>query len=205
MYGQKNTSCYTMHKSLRIEAVGNEHFLRLLDKEIVQDVTKDVRHQKAGIDFIISRGSCKLTVDTKNDTYLTANCFAETLSNLEKCVLGCFLTSKADYWAYYLLNRGEIFLLPLEATREYVVPKLGKFPKSKPIPNKGYHSEGYLVPWKMLLQNVPGIVHVNIAKELGFLSSAPSILPVEFAHRTQPMASFLNEVLGVDEASTLAA
>jgi hypothetical protein len=57
----------------------------------------------------------------------------------------------------------------------------------------------------MLLQNVPGIVHVNIAKELGFQPSAPSILPVEFAHRTKTLSSFLDEVLGVDEASALAA
>ena len=205
MYDQKDRSSYAMPKSLKIEEEGNRHIFRLLTGEVVQDVTKNAAYQKLGIDLIISRGGRRITVDTKNDTYVTGNCFAETMSSLEKCVLGCFLTSTADYWFYYLLNRGEIFILPLAETREYVLRNLNKFPKSRPIPNKSYHSEGHMVPWKVLLQNVPGIVHVNIATELGFQPHAPSILPAEFAHKTQTMKAFLDACLSLEEPCPIAA
>jgi hypothetical protein len=205
MYGQTDRSSYAMPRSLKIEEEGNRHIFRLLADELVQDVTKDSRYQKQGIDLIISRGSRNLTVDTKNDTYVSGNCFAETMSSIEKCVLGCFLTSKADYWFYYLLNRGEVFALPMEATREYVLRNLTRFPKSRPIPNKGYHSEGHMVPWKALLQNVPDIAHINIAAELGFQPHAPSILPADFAHKTRKMKEFLDTCTTFADSLELAA
>lgn len=205
MYDQKDRSSYAMPKSLKIEEEGNRHIFSLLAGENVQDVTKNPLYQKAGIDLIITRGGRRLTVDTKNDTYISGNCFVETMSSIEKCVLGCFLTSKADFWFYYLLNRGEIFGIPLESTREYVLRNLNRFPKSRPIPNKGYHSEGHMVPWKLLLQNVPGTVHIDIAAELGFRPHAPSILPPEFAHKSRTMNAFLDSCPALCEPCALAA
>jgi len=190
-YQPPNRDNYRFSTSLQVEAIGNAHFLELMEHEDIENVTIKPAYQLKGIDFIVKLFFGDVTIDTKNDTHLTSNVFLETMSVVEHQKRGCFLTSEADLWFYYLMNRAEMFVIPVQEAREFILPRLPQFPTVR-VPNRSgagktiaYHSEGLLVPWSVLLEGVPNTFHIDLTKQLtGLPVYAPSVLPPGYKFRS---------------------
>ena len=138
--------------------------IQLLSRPDIQDVLNredDPAFRKRGIDLEVKTKSGLLGVEVKGDTYDSGNFFFETISVKQRDVKGCFLTSEADIWCYYLFPLDELYWLPMPQTRDYVMERAGKYRTVSVGTSKGgkvgYTSEGMLVPIKEIVDNVPGV------------------------------------------------
>jgi hypothetical protein len=137
---------------LRSEAPGSE----------VHDVQADPRFQHRGVDLLWERSAAEvLGVEVKGDRQAgrRGNYFLELISNLEKDTPGCFLYSAADLLAYVFLDRHELHLLPVPATRRWFLARASEFPLRHTQTRVGAHrytTVGAAVPARRLLQEVEG-------------------------------------------------
>lgn len=137
---------------LRSEAPGSE----------VHDVQADPRFQHRGVDLLWERPAAEvLGVEVKGDRQggRRGNYFLELISNLEKDTPGCFLYSAADLLAYVFLDRRELHLLPVPATRSWFLARASEFPLRHTQTRVGAHrytTVGAAVPARRLLQEVEG-------------------------------------------------
>lgn len=68
----------------------------------VEDLRDDMEAQKQGVDLRFSKASRTYTGEIKLDSHMsrTGNFALEIVSNLSKGTLGCWVSSKADFWFY---------------------------------------------------------------------------------------------------------
>jgi len=91
--------------------------------------------------------------------------FLELISNAEKDTPGCFLYSAADLLAYVFLDRHELHLLPLPATRAWFLARASEFPLRHARTRVGrfsYTTVGATVPARRLLSEVDGSRRMNL-------------------------------------------
>lgn len=128
----------------------------------IHDVQADPRFQARGIDILWERsGGELLGVEVKGDRQAArrGNYFFELVSNLEKNTPGCFLYSTADLLLYVFLQRLEVHLLPLSATRSWFLDAAGEYPlrhTGTRLGAEGYTTVGALVPVRHVLKGVAG-------------------------------------------------
>lgn len=156
---------YSFTEQLKIGKVGEELVsLYLLRNGIVKTVLSradDPEWQKRGIDFAcIDVQGREVGVEVKTDGYTTGNFFFERCSCKERGVLGCFLTSAADYWVYYFSSWDCAYWFPLESVRDYVCARSSDWREVKTSTGRSgavYTSSGWLVPIADVVRDVPGI------------------------------------------------
>jgi hypothetical protein len=134
----------------------------------VHDVQEDPRFQHRGVDLLWERpGGDVLGVEVKGDRQggRRGTYFLELISNAEKDTPGCFLYSAADLLAYVFLDRHELHLLPLPATRAWFLARASEFPLRHARTRVGrfsYTTVGATVPARRLLSEVDGSRRMNL-------------------------------------------
>lgn len=111
------------------------------------------------------------TIEVKVDTYTNGlNFYIETVSNLERHHVGCFLYTEAEQVFYYFYHTGILYSMPTQKVREWFLKNIHRFHR-KQVENKVYNhrdnsphytSEGYTVPIELMLKEVPGIKKIYI-------------------------------------------
>lgn len=137
-------------------------WLRRLPSSKTVDSVEDVpAYQVLGIDALLTTEADEVCrVEVKTDTYAgSPNLFLEVMANVGKGKLGCFLTSEADVWVYYMKAHGWVLWFPLKLAQAFI--ESGAFPERE-TKNHGYLTKGLLVPWQSLLDEVPGCQKIAI-------------------------------------------
>ena len=131
----------------------------------IKNLEDDIEEQrKSGTDIIVIRNDTKheLTMDVKTDTrYDTGNFFIETISVVEQNKPGWLYKNTTDYIAYYYLGRNKMYLLPLKDLQKWATKNIAKY-KTKMIPNKGYYTQGILVPRVVVCKEISSVKEINI-------------------------------------------
>lgn len=134
----------------------------------VHDVQADPRFQHRGVDLLWERSSAEvLGVEVKGDRQggRRGTYFFELVSNFEKDTPGCFLYSTADLLAYVFLDRRELHLLPLPATRAWFLTRASEFPLRQAQTRVGterYTTVGASVPARRIIGDVEGARSVRL-------------------------------------------
>ena len=141
----------------------------------VHDVQEDPRFRHRGVDLLWERrGGEVLGVEVKGDRQggRRGTYFLELVSNAEKDTPGCFLYSRADLLAYVFLDRRELHLLPLPATREWFLARASEFPLRHArtrIGREHYTTVGATVPARRVLSEI------TAARRVELLAPAPAL------------------------------
>lgn len=174
----KQLQQYDFHEQNAFADKGVHHVTQILhmipDVIGVLSVEKTKAFQDKDIDLIVVRADNEAnvltsTIEVKTDSTKSRNIFIETMSNLEQGTEGCFMVSQADYWYYYFIQTGDLYVLPLEKTRQWFLDNISRFKVKRtttPIGISHYTSEGYIVPKHMFPREVDGVTHMNIKKFL---------------------------------------
>lgn len=132
----------------------------------IQNVEMDRRYQLKDIDLIwtYQKNGKRITrtIEIKGDRYhRTGNYFFETISNLNKQSLGCFLYTEADYIFYYFVQTQQLHILPTKRVRAWFLKYIHHFREqatSTPVGNgEAYITIGRLVSIQMASQMNLGI------------------------------------------------
>lgn len=168
---------YSMKETLNVANLASEeieNFLLNIENTIdVINVEDDKYFQKKDIDLLWIKKNKKnrkvvRKIEIKGDRYhYTGNFFIETISNANKCSPGCFLYSEADYFFYYFIYTKELYILPLEKTRNWFLKNQYRFELKKlstSVEGKGiiYKSYGKTVPIKIVLKEVEGVKLIKL-------------------------------------------
>src|SRR5262249_59758249 len=146
----------------------------------VHDVQADPRFQHRGVDLLWEWPSAEvLGVEVKGDRQggRRGNYFLELVSNLEKDTPGCFLYSAADLLAYVFLDRRELHLLPVAATRSWFLTRASEFPlrhTQTRIGSHRYTTVGATVPSRRLLREGEGTRRVVLSPVAPRAPASPS-------------------------------
>lgn len=132
----------------------------------VEDVSEVPEYQKDGIDRILIRpDGSTVRAEFKTDGWAKKSlklCF-ETVSVLHRNISGWGWTSKADLWFFFIPGQ-QLLVIEPGKFRSLVAEKVTTLEKES-VKNKGYCSEGLLVP----LEEVRKIaLHVSKFRELPF-------------------------------------
>jgi hypothetical protein len=134
----------------------------------VHDVQADPRFQHRGVDLLWERSTAEvLGVEVKGDRQggRRGTYFFELVSNFEKDTPGCFLYSTADLLAYVFLDRRELHLLPLPATRAWFLARASEFPLRQAQTRVGrerYTTVGASVPARRVIGKIEGARSVRL-------------------------------------------
>jgi len=125
----------------------------------IHNVQEAPRFQHLGVDLLWEKGPAAVEgVEVKGDRSRGKRFFFELVSNFEKNTPGCFLYSKADWLLYVFLPLRTLHLLPLPATRAWLLPLARSLPLHKAHTRTGpiaYTTLGVTVPVATLLQALP--------------------------------------------------
>ena len=109
--------------------------------------------QKKGYDLMVTHTGDKERqyVEVKTDFYTTGNVFLETVSSSDAGKPGCFLSSLADVWAYYLTALDKMLMFTLARVREEIMERHEEeaYREARPLVwgrDGGYVAEGLVVP-----------------------------------------------------------
>lgn len=125
----------------------------------VMDVSKDVRHQKNDIDFIVQLPTLQtkyieLKTDFQADT--TGNVPYEMISNIDFNSKGCLEKTKSDFIFFYLYNSHDLLIAETPKLKQYVNENK-QYLKLIPM---GEKARGYLL-------NINDLIKRNIIKKYG--------------------------------------
>jgi hypothetical protein len=142
-------------------------------KRKIEYITDKLEQATLG-DFRVTnyKGETSL-IEVKSDYARTPNLFLETISNTNKNSVGCFLKSQADYLFYVRFNSRELYILPLESTRnwfikEVIAGRMTNRRRETSTLDKGkvsYKTIGFAVDANNILRNVKGSSKMYIPDE----------------------------------------
>ena len=138
----------------KLGELGVEHiidWLYYLNKTTgVWDVQDEKKYQKKDIDLLwtVEPGDKEYTIEVKTDTYTSGNFFFETVSNVSKNTLGCFLKTEADFLFYYFIEMGQLFVLNTGAIQKWFLENKNRYNEKVLGTDNLYQSKGYAVPIK---------------------------------------------------------
>lgn len=124
----------------------------------VQDVTMNPEYWEKDIDFVVSSGTERFTVEVKWDSRIstTGNMFIETVTDLDRCKGGWFTFCQADY-IYYGDSFNQLFyVFKTEDLRKFVSAHMMEERKAADYNSRGgvkKVSQGMLVPIKEFSQS----------------------------------------------------
>lgn len=118
-------------------------------------VEEHKRYQRRDIDFLWETAKGIYRVEVKGDTvgHRTGNFFFETISNDRRRSPGCFMYTEADLLFYFMIKSGELYIMPVEPTREWFEREKDRFKKHR-VPNRRYNTIGHLVPVDVVINEV---------------------------------------------------
>lgn len=128
-------------------------------------------YQNEGVDLlwvVNDKGKERLvTIEVKADTYFeTGNLFLETVSNMTKQTPGCFLSSRADVYAYFFVGVDVLYWIPLKKAQAWLTINYQRFPERITSTGRGtehfYKTKGVLVPRMVMVQEVWGTKEIKI-------------------------------------------
>lgn len=126
----------------------------------VIDLEGNKLYQKKDIDFILKKGSKRMKVELKSDTYIPRNFYIETVSNVGKDTEGCFLYTESDYILYGFINHGIFYMIPTVKFQAWFNENEHRFsePNTKVFTpagkDGGYYSKGKLVPVDIMVEEL---------------------------------------------------
>lgn len=136
------------------------------------DVQNDPFYQKKDIDFIIKRKPCiEHHIEIKVDSYFykSNNIFWETMSNIERNNVGCFMYSQATHFYYYFFPGDVLYIFETTPTRQWFIKNKHRFTKktlkNKCGNNETYTSIGYIIDRKTFISENNVTVIKNISKK----------------------------------------
>ncbi len=140
---------YQMAQQLRkgeaAEARLDRHFA---DRFLIQPATR--AEQRKGIDRHLTHRTSgeTYTIEYKTDwtATRTGNAFIETISVDTEQIAGWAYTAEASWLAYYLPQGATVYLIAFSSLRIHLPRWQQCYPPAPPIPNRGYHTHGLLVP-----------------------------------------------------------
>ena len=141
----------------------------------VINVENNKLYQKEDIDLLWIYKNSKedgiKRIEIKGDRYhKTGNIFIETISNMNKNTLGCFIYTKADYIFYYFVEIKKLYILPMPLTRDWFLNNTKRFPlKTLSTTIRGfdvYCSQGRTVPINTLIKEVEGIRIIDLGEKI---------------------------------------
>lgn len=114
-------------------------------------------YQKIDVDLLINYANRQVLVEIKADRHhTTGNFFFETVSNVEKGTLGCFLYTQADYIFYYFIHIQTLYVLPMPQVRQWFLNNIDNFSQravQTPVGGgRHYTTVGRLVPITDVIQ-----------------------------------------------------
>jgi len=125
----------------------------------IHNVQEEVRFQGLGVDLLWEKQAQTVEgVEVKGDRSRGKRFFFELVSNFEKNTPGCFLYSQAHWLLYVFLPLSHLYVLPLAATRAWLLPLARSFPLQKAHTRTGpifYTTLGITVPVPTLMQALP--------------------------------------------------
>jgi hypothetical protein len=157
---------YTMQQSTSVAKIATAavtQWLQGLPQTIsVQNVEDDPRYRAIDVNLLLTTKKGKFKLEVKGDRYDTSgNFFFETYSNRERNTPGYFLYTKADWFCYYFVKTGVLYLLPMPATRDWFLTNRERFkekPTTTPISSGGYYTRvGQVVPIDIVRQEVADV------------------------------------------------
>lgn len=130
-------------------------------KDVV-NVEDDTDYQKKDIDLLLHTTSDRIIpVEIKGDRYSeTGNFFFETISNVGKDTLGCFLYTEAEFLFYYFVCTKELYTIPMKEVRQWFYENMDSFIISTTSTLVGggfYTTRGRLVPRDLVVQTFPSV------------------------------------------------
>ena len=150
--------------------VGNaalvEAYLRSHSEQV--EVADLAVQQAEDIDFFfLNKNSERKSVEVKYDQqgHETGNFAFETISNELTPTRGCFLRTTADWFFYYLVATGDLYIMETESTRQWFLDHIqqGRSPALRHYTTLSYDrhgrvfpSRGWLVPISLL--NEQGLI-----------------------------------------------
>lgn len=125
----------------------------------IRDVRRDPRFQKRGIDLLwnysVGGKRAAISVEVKADRQArTGNVFLETISDVDRNVPGCFLTSEATWYFYYFAETGRLLCMPVHIVRPWFEANLESFGERLVRSRRGrrtWKTKGRLVPISVLV------------------------------------------------------
>ena len=121
------------------------------------------QEQRQGIDrWLFAPDGSRIVVEYKADMTAgrTGNTFIETISVDVRDIQGWAYASEADALAYYVPSRNTVWLICFMELRQYLAEWHQRYPVRQ-IPNKGYCTEGLLVPLLLLGNIALEVCHVD--------------------------------------------
>lgn len=128
----------------------------------IQNVENEPDYQAIDVDFLLTTTKGEFKLKIKGDRYYKSGYFFfETHRDRDRNTPGCFLSTQADWFCYYFVPTGVLYLLPMPATRDWFLTQSDRFrEKSIAIPsNSGdrYTTVGRLVPIEVVCQEVSDV------------------------------------------------
>jgi hypothetical protein len=135
-------------------------YINSLDATVALDDADAESQRRDDIDLFWTRSykakTETLSLEVKADTKIheSGNFAFETISNEIRFTQGCFMRSKADYFYYYCVHCGDLWIFPLTIVRQWFEREMSSRPnrfrefKTHTQLNGGkvYTARGYLVP-----------------------------------------------------------
>lgn len=123
----------------------------------IDDVEDIHEYQEIDVDLLINYTNRQVLVEIKADRHhKTGNFFFETVSNVERDTLGCFLYTQADYIFYYFIHIQTLYVLPMPQVRQWFLTNIDNFSQravQTPVGGGRYYTTlGRLVPIKDVMQ-----------------------------------------------------
>jgi len=148
----------SLEKGKKGEAIVAKYLAALPHVVALDYKGKDEAFQKMDIDFPIrNRDGHEWSVEVKTDYKdHPENLFYETISCIRTGSIGCMDKTRAQYIAYYFIEPNIIYWFQVKPFRAWFHANMGN-PRIRRIhpKNKGYTSEGYLVPLDLLKEESP--------------------------------------------------
>jgi len=143
-----------------IEGKEAEDYLDIAFSEFaeVKEVGMDL--QRKGIDRAFRLDGKIITVEYKADrrATMTGNAFIETVSVSTTFAEGWARKTQADWIVYFLPQELKAYLIPTKEMKKRLNDWRKTYPRGK-AQNKGYHSEGLLVPLTEI-ETFSKIIHI---------------------------------------------
>jgi hypothetical protein len=133
-----------------------------MPSETIVSVEDDEFFRNMDVDLVVTSIAGQSWVEVKGDTFKTNNVYLETISNCEKGTPGCMMYTCADFIFYYFVSRGQALIIPVVELQEWMSKNLHRF-TAKRVGNRAkrggtlFTSEGYPVPQKVLMKEIPGL------------------------------------------------
>ncbi len=115
------------------------------------------KFQNHDIDLIMKENDKFTTIEVKVDRYQSGNFFLETMSNKEKGIPGCLLTTKSEKLYYYFINMKKLYIFNTEDLKDWILKNkcnYREFPVETPVGGGYYTTLGIPVPISTLVKEL---------------------------------------------------